>query len=95
MGCLFTYDHSGVTISMQAFIDNLLHDTGMAGANTVRNPLADKFTLSRQDEPQSDADRHAVITHVNRQFNTDYSTYARSWCSTRISSAHSGGYPAK
>ena len=76
MGCLFTYDHSGVTISMQGFIANLLHDTGMTDANAVRNPLADKFTLSRKDEPQSDADRHEVVAHVNRQFNTDYSTYA-------------------
>ena len=75
MGCLFTYDHSGVTISMQAFIANLLHETGMTDANTVRNPLADKFTLSRQDEPESDTDRQAVVTHVNRQFNTDCSTY--------------------
>ena len=75
MGCLFTYDHSGVTISMQAFIANLLHDTGMTDANTVRNPLADKFTLSRKDEPQSDTDRLEVVAHVNRQFNTDYSTY--------------------
>ena len=75
MGCLFTYDHSGVTIPMQGFIANLLHDTGMTDANTVRNPLADKFTLSRQDEPESDTDRQAVVTHVNRQFNTDCSTY--------------------
>ena len=76
MGCLFTYDHSGVTTSMQGFIASLLHDTGMADANTVRNPLADKFTLSRKDEPQCETERQEVVAHVNRQFNTDYSTYA-------------------
>ena len=58
---------------MQGFIANLLHDTGMTDANTVRNPLTDKFTLSRKDEPQSDADRQEVVAHVNRQFDTDYS----------------------
>ena len=75
-------------MSMQGFIANSLHDTGMTDANTVRNPLADKFTLSRKDEAQSDADRHEVVAHVNRQFDTDHSACAEVvvFCACLVSS---------
>ena len=77
MGVAFTYRPDGsVTIDMPKYIDGLLHEVGMRGANSVATPMTKGFIVSLKDSPTTPDEQRAVIDYVNIQFGRTYHQYA-------------------
>ena len=77
MGCVFTYQPDGsVTIDMPRYIDGLLNEVGMRGANSVATPMTKGFIVSLQDSPTTPDTQRTVIDFVNNAFGRNYTQYA-------------------
>lgn len=87
-GVRFSYQDGGVHMDMPAYINELLHETGLDEANASKTASPSGYRLSRQDYARDKQERDDTISEVNRMFRRKFDDYTevKTWYGHLVSS---------